>query len=109
MVELNDIITSLEDWKTGKGILLYSNGDTFCSGGYLETVKQICYPQGGFKMATLMHDTTTKFRRIPFVSLSVVQGKVRRLYNGICLSKTPVTLSLCILGPWRRCRAALND
>lgn len=79
MVEFNDIVSSLEEWKNGKGILLYSNGDAFCSGGYLETVKQICYPLGGFKMATLMHDSMQRFRQLPFVSVAVVQGKVSQL------------------------------
>lgn len=74
MVDLNDVVNELELWRTGKGIILSGCGGTFCSGGFLETVKNIFTPADGFKMATLMHDSISRLRSLPFVSVSLVTG-----------------------------------
>ncbi|ODN02977.1 Ethylmalonyl-CoA decarboxylase [Orchesella cincta] len=75
MVDLNDAVLELESWKTGKGVILYGAGGTFCSGGYLDTVRNICNSEDGYKMATLMHDSVMRLRNLPFVSVSLVTGK----------------------------------
>jgi len=74
MVDLNEVVNSLENWSTGKGVILYGKGDMFCSGGDLDTVKQICTSEGGYKMSKLMQDSTTRLRRLPLVSVSIVHG-----------------------------------
>jgi len=79
MVDLNEAVSSLETWKTGKGVILYGKGDMFCSGGYLDTVREICNREDGFKMASLMHDSVLRLRNLPLVSLSIIHGKVRSL------------------------------
>ncbi|KZS12982.1 Uncharacterized protein APZ42_022248 [Daphnia magna] len=47
MVNLWNAVNELEDWKSGKGIILHSVGETFCSGGDLNTVRQISNPDEG--------------------------------------------------------------
>ena len=75
MAELRAIVSELEDWKCGKGIILHSVGEVFCSGGDLNTVRQIANPDDGFKMSTLMHHTLTQLHQLPLVSVALVQGK----------------------------------
>ncbi|EFX63258.1 hypothetical protein DAPPUDRAFT_335707 [Daphnia pulex] len=75
MVDLWNAVNTLEDWKAGKGIILHSVGETFCSGGDLNTVRQISNPDDGYKMATLMHNTLTRLHQLPLISVALIQGK----------------------------------
>lgn len=75
MVELHHIVNELEEWKEGKGIILHSVGEMFCSGGDLNTVKQISNHDDGYRMSTLMHHTLTRLHQLPLVSVALVQGK----------------------------------
>lgn len=75
MVELWHIVNVLSNWKQGKGVVLHSVGETFCSGGDLNTVRQISNPDDGFKMSQLMHETLTCLHQLPLVSVALVQGK----------------------------------
>jgi len=75
MVQLRNVVNILEDWKEGKGLILHSVGETFCSGGDLNTVRQISNPEGGYKMATLMQDTLTRLHQLPLISVALIQGK----------------------------------
>ena len=75
MTELWNIVNILDQWKNGKGIVVHSVGEIFCSGGDLNTVRQIANPADGFKMATLMHRTLTQLHQLPLVSVTLVQGK----------------------------------
>jgi len=58
-----------------KGVILYGAGGTFCSGGYLDTVKNICNSEDGYKMSTLMHDSVLRLKNLPLVSVALVTGK----------------------------------
>lgn len=75
MVELWHIVNVLSNWSKGKGVVLHSVGETFCSGGDLNTVRQISNPDDGFKMSQLMHETLTCLHQLPLVSVALVQGK----------------------------------
>ena len=75
MVQLWNCVNVLSEWKEGKGIILNSVGDIFCSGGDLNTVRQISNPHDGYKMATLMHQTLTRLHQLPLVSVALIQGK----------------------------------
>ncbi|CAG7838644.1 unnamed protein product [Allacma fusca] len=75
MVEFHEAISTLEKWETGKGVLLFSKGDTFCSGGYLETVKALSAPEGGFRMSALMQDAVMRLRNLPLISVAVIHGQ----------------------------------
>lgn len=75
MVDLWNAVNVLSNWKDGKGVILYSVGETFCSGGDLNTVRKISNPDDGFKMATLMHKTLTCLHQLPLISVALVQGK----------------------------------
>lgn len=77
MVDLSEIVTDLEKWESGKAVILHGKGDTFCSGGYLDTVKKICNHKDGFKMSTLMQDTVIRLAKLPLVSITVVHGQVQ--------------------------------
>ncbi|KAK7070504.1 enoyl CoA hydratase domain-containing protein 1 [Halocaridina rubra] len=75
MVQLADIIESLSSWKEGKGLILQAEGDVFCSGGDLTTVKAISNPSDGLLMSTFMHDTVTKLYCSSLLTVCLVHGK----------------------------------
>ncbi|XP_050699787.1 ethylmalonyl-CoA decarboxylase-like [Eriocheir sinensis] len=74
MVQLADITHELTHWAEGKAVVLTSEGDTFCSGGDLTTVKAICDPDSGLLMSTLMHDALTRLYTLPHLTLTLVHG-----------------------------------
>lgn len=41
MLELQEKVAELENWKDGKGLIICGAGNTFCSGSDLNTVKAI--------------------------------------------------------------------
>lgn len=75
MVQLADIAEDLSSWMAGKGLIFQAEGDLFCSGGDLSTVKAISNPEDGLLMSTFMHDTLTKIYRSPLVTVCLVHGK----------------------------------
>ena len=67
MCDFNDISHELAGDSQLRGLILTSDVSgsekrIFCSGGDLITVRNIHDPEGGFKMATLMHDTFQRIR-----------------------------------------------
>lgn len=45
MLELQERVTELENWKDGKGLIIHGAGNTFCSGSDLNAVKEISNSQ----------------------------------------------------------------
>lgn len=45
MVELQERVTELENWKDGKGLIIHGAENTFCSGSDLNAVKEISNSQ----------------------------------------------------------------
>ncbi|XP_076048636.1 ethylmalonyl-CoA decarboxylase-like [Oratosquilla oratoria] len=75
MVQLCGVMDELEAWTEGRGVILQSAGNAFCSGGDLTTVRNISNPSDGFLMSSLMHHTLTRFYCLPFITVTLVQGK----------------------------------
>lgn len=75
MVQLAEIMDELETWESGKGVILHGNEGTFGSGADLSVAKTILTPEEGAQMCFFMQRTLTRLRRLPMVSLAVVQGK----------------------------------
>ncbi|CAH1782242.1 unnamed protein product, partial [Owenia fusiformis] len=75
MVDLHDIVSELEGWTEGKGVLMYGSNGSFCSGGDLETVSKIQDPELGGQMCKFMQEVTTRLHNLPLVSVALVQGK----------------------------------
>lgn len=75
MVQLADISEELRSWTLGKGVILQAEGDTFCSGGDLTTVKAISNPEDGLLMSTFMHNTLTRLYCLPLITVCLVHGK----------------------------------
>ena len=76
MVQLLERVEELESWEEGVGLVLRGQSNrskVFCSGGDLKTVENMP-STGGFTMATLMSEATTRLRRLPLVSVSVLEG-----------------------------------
>jgi ethylmalonyl-CoA/methylmalonyl-CoA decarboxylase len=76
MVEMNNIITELENWKTGKGLIIHSGTNVFCSGVFLDMTRNFLNdPNQAYWMSFLMEDSARRLRNLPLVSVAVVQGK----------------------------------
>ncbi|NXT84108.1 ECHD1 decarboxylase, partial [Zapornia atra] len=82
MLELQERVTELENWKDGKGLIVYGAGNTFCSGSDLNAVKAISNSQAssdtnqdGMNMCMFMQKTLTRLMRLPLISVALVQGK----------------------------------
>ncbi|KAI1240963.1 Ethylmalonyl-CoA decarboxylase, partial [Lamprotornis superbus] len=67
MVELQEKVTELENWKDGKGLIIHGAGNTFCSGSDLNA--------DGMYMCMFMQNTLTRLTRLPLISVALVQGK----------------------------------
>lgn len=63
MVELEEKVSQLESWTTGKGLIVRGAGGTFCSGSDLNAVRAISNPQDGTKMCMFMQNTLTRLLR----------------------------------------------
>ncbi|CAH1772274.1 unnamed protein product, partial [Owenia fusiformis] len=74
MVDLQEIVSKLEGWNEGKGVLMYGSKGSFCSGGDLETVGKILDPELGIQMCNFMQQVTTRLSNLHLVSLALVQG-----------------------------------
>ncbi|KAM6404878.1 ethylmalonyl-CoA decarboxylase isoform 2-T6 [Pluvialis apricaria] len=75
MLELQERVTELENWKDGKGLIIYGAGNTFCSGSDLNAVKAISNSQDGMNMCMFMQNTLTRLMRLPLISVALVQGR----------------------------------
>ncbi|XP_064269178.1 ethylmalonyl-CoA decarboxylase isoform X2 [Passer domesticus] len=75
MIELQERVTELENWKDGKGLIIHGAGNTFCSGSDLNVVKEISNSQDGMNMCMFMQNTLTRLMRLPLISVALVQGK----------------------------------
>ncbi|XP_044146148.1 ethylmalonyl-CoA decarboxylase [Bufo gargarizans] len=75
MLELEERVSDLENWKEGKGLIVYGAEHTFCSGGDLHSVKALSSPEDGLMMCMFMQNTLTRLQRLPLISVALVQGK----------------------------------
>ncbi|KAM8809887.1 ethylmalonyl-CoA decarboxylase [Eudromia elegans] len=75
MIELQEKVTELENWKDGKGLIVCGAGNTFCSGSDLNAVKAISNSEDGMNMCMFMQNTLTRLMRLPLISVALVQGK----------------------------------
>ncbi|NXP06208.1 ECHD1 decarboxylase, partial [Thinocorus orbignyianus] len=82
MLELQERVSELENWKDGKGLIVCGAGNTFCSGSDLNAVKAIANSQAsadrkedGMNMCMFMQSTLTRLMRLPLISIALVQGK----------------------------------
>ena len=76
MCDLNDAVIELENWNEGKGLIIHSDDPTFFSSGVdTNFIKSQQTYEGGYKMATLMHDTMWRLTFLPYITVSLVQGR----------------------------------
>ena len=91
MVDLMEAVEELETWTQGVGLVLRSSdGGAFCSGEHIERVASDCNqthtaggdlttvhhikgPEPGFRMSRLMGEATNRLRRLPLLSVSLIQ------------------------------------
>ncbi|XP_032071698.1 ethylmalonyl-CoA decarboxylase isoform X3 [Thamnophis elegans] len=64
MIELQERITVLEDWKDGKGLIIRGAGNTFCSGSDLNAVRALSSSQDGMNMCMFMQNILTRLMRL---------------------------------------------
>ncbi|KAK3089096.1 hypothetical protein FSP39_000721 [Pinctada imbricata] len=74
MCDLADVVTELESWSSGKGVIVHGAGRTFCSGGDLNFVKQIFSHEEGLEMSEFMHNVMTRLYNLPLISVALLEG-----------------------------------
>lgn len=72
MVDFADCVKELEQWETGKAVILAGAGNSFCSGGELKTVDAIL--NKGREMCDYMQDATSRLFNLPLVSVAAISG-----------------------------------
>lgn len=75
MVDLQDVVSELESWQSGRGVMLYGKGDSFCSGGDLDFMRNLLadkqYP---VMMCDFMQKTLQRLHNLPLISVALVHG-----------------------------------
>ncbi|TMW68525.1 hypothetical protein Poli38472_005993 [Pythium oligandrum] len=78
MAELADVVTILEDPAVQdklSAVVLRGTAGWFCAGADLRVAKtELNSREGGTAMGALMMDTLTRFRRLPLVSVALIEG-----------------------------------
>lgn len=75
MVQLRYALDELEQWTTGKALIIHgSYCGAFCSGGDLRMVKQILNKKGGYEMSELMKLNFNRLQNLNLITLCLVQG-----------------------------------
>ena len=76
MCDLNNAMIELENWEEGKGLVILSDDPKFFSSGVDRNfIKCQNSYEGGYKMATLMHDTMSRLSLLPMLTVSLVRGR----------------------------------
>ena len=76
MCDLNDAMIELENWEEGKGLVILSDDEKFFSSGVDRNfIKAQNSYEGGYKMATLMHDTMWRLTFLPMLTVSLIRGR----------------------------------
>ncbi|XP_077669155.1 ethylmalonyl-CoA decarboxylase isoform X2 [Eretmochelys imbricata] len=64
MLELQERVTELENWKDGKGLIIHGAENTFCSGSDLNAVRAMSSSEDGMNMCMFMQNTLTRLKRL---------------------------------------------
>ena len=76
MCDLNDAMIEMQNWKDGKGLVILSDDPKFFSSGVDRSfIKCQNSYEGGYKMATLMHDTMWRLSFLPMLTVSLIRGR----------------------------------
>lgn len=94
MVDLADAVDMLESWDTGKGLIIYGYGHTFCSGGDLNMARMFSNPDDGFLMAVFMQRVLGQLEKLPLISVALIEGTGKSLPGLIFLSSDFLMLPL---------------
>lgn len=74
MAEIEKIIQNLEQWSSGKAVILSGHGGDFCTGVDLDLVRNILHAEGGQRMSSYLQDLMTRFSNLPLISVAMISG-----------------------------------
>lgn len=75
MAQLADCIDRLDDWPTGRAVILCGSRSRFCAGADLSSPSPAFFtPRVGRIMCAVMTDVTRRLRSLPFVSVAALDG-----------------------------------
>lgn len=74
MIQLSDVVSELEQWKEGRGVVLRGAGGAFCSGGDLTLMRSLLASANGMLMSQFMQNVLTRLYRLPLISIAFVEG-----------------------------------
>lgn len=70
--DLKKIIQSLEQWSSGKVVILSGHGGEFCTGSDLNFVGNILDAKGAQVVSSAFDDMLTRFSNLPLISVAVI-------------------------------------
>jgi ethylmalonyl-CoA/methylmalonyl-CoA decarboxylase len=88
MVDLADAVDILESWSTGKGLIIYGYGHSFCSGGDLSMARMFSNPDDGFRMAVFMQKVLDQLEKLPLITVALIEGTGKPLCGIIVYHQT---------------------
>ena len=74
MVDLENALDTIQSWESGKGVIVYGSGGTFCSGGDLDMARMFSNPDAGFCMATHMQSVLYQLQTLPLLTVALIEG-----------------------------------
>lgn len=76
MVDFRRCVEALEAWEDGKGVLLCGMGESFCGGGDLDFARKCNTELDAYCMSNLMQDVLNRLRKLPLLTVALIQGPV---------------------------------
>lgn len=74
MLEFEGIVQKLEQWSSGKAVIVHGHGGDFCAGADLDFVRKILSTEEGQRMSSYLQGAMTRFKNLPLISVAVIGG-----------------------------------
>ncbi|GAB6030920.1 enoyl CoA hydratase domain-containing protein 1 [Chamberlinius hualienensis] len=76
ILDLGRIVSDLESWVEGRGLILWGGSNFFCSGADLNMIQKLS-PSGesGMKLANVMQHLLNRLLNLPLISVALITGK----------------------------------
>ena len=74
MLEFEGIVQKLEQWSSGKAVIVHGHGGDFCAGVDLDFVRKILSTEEGQRMSSYLQGAMTRFKNLPLISVAVIGG-----------------------------------
>ncbi|XP_074642641.1 ethylmalonyl-CoA decarboxylase-like isoform X2 [Tubulanus polymorphus] len=75
IAQLSVIVKQLQNWQSGKGLVIMGADNFFCAGMDINTVSHVLTPEDGFAIGKYMHEQLNAILNLPLISVCYIEGK----------------------------------